>query len=268
MEPTENSQNDIDEVERKTEADRDKAAERKEKYEKFKNGLLEKKKRVSESKKKVSDATKRLSDRVSESDGYKKVSGYFNKTKLFVFGDPVLKQLNKALFESVAGSHDNWLEWTEGGDQDLIEELIADGATLNYYSDTGNNAFHEACSKGQLQTIQTLLKHFPELIKNRNKHNRSIATITAITQKTETMLLLIPYGLEEWFNACVAAQWDGVQIADLVLRLEKEQQMSRKKIDKVIITDYEKLENSAKREIAKHRPAIKEIIVAAQNSSN
>ena len=81
------------------------------------------------------------------------------------------------------------------------------------------------------------------------------------------MLMLIPYGLEEWFIACVAAQWDGVQIADLVLRLEKEQKMKREDIDRVIITDYEKLENSAKREIAKHRPAIKDIIVAAQASA-
>jgi len=63
---------------------------------------------------------------------------------------PVSRSLDKALFEAVAGSHDNWLEWTEGGDQELIEELIADGAKLNYYSKAGNNAFHEACSKGQL----------------------------------------------------------------------------------------------------------------------
>ena len=62
----------------------------------------------------------------------------------------VSRSLDKALFEAVAGSHDNWLEWTEGGDQELIEELIADGAKLNYYSKAGNNAFHEACSKGQL----------------------------------------------------------------------------------------------------------------------
>ena len=81
------------------------------------------------------------------------------------------------------------------------------------------------------------------------------------------MLMLIPYGLEDWFIACVNAQWDGVQIADLVLRLEKEKQMSREDIDRVIITDYEKLENSAKREIAKHRPAIKDIIVAASVST-
>ena len=59
---------------------------------------------------------------------------------------------HKALFEAVSGSHDNWLEWTEGGDQELIEELIADGAKLNYYSKAGNNAFHEACSKGQLKS--------------------------------------------------------------------------------------------------------------------
>ena len=64
----------------------------------------------------------------------------------------VSRSLGKALFEAVAGSHDNWLEWTEGGDQELIEELIADGATLNYYSKAGNNAFHEACGKGQLQS--------------------------------------------------------------------------------------------------------------------
>jgi len=101
-----------------------------------------------------------------------------HKAKVFLLGDPVQNQLNKALFEAVAGSHDNWLEWTEGGDQELIEELIADGAKLNYYSKAGNNAFHEACSKGQLTTIQTLLKHFPKQIKNRNKHNRTIPTIS------------------------------------------------------------------------------------------
>ena len=77
--------------------------------------------------------------------------------------------------------------------------------------------------------------------------------------------MLIPYGLEDWFIACVNAQWDGVQIADLVLRLEKEKKMRREDIDRVIMRDYEKLENSAKREIAKYRPAIKDIIVAAQN---
>ena len=93
----------------------------------------------------------------------------------------------------------------------------------------------------------------------------NICYLAAITQKTDTMLLLIPYGLQDWFIACVHAQWDGVQIADLVLRLEKEKQMKREDIDRVIMTDYEKLENSAKREIAKHRPAIKEIIIAAQN---
>ena len=91
--------------------------------------------------------------------------------------------------------------------------------------------------------------------------------LAAITQKTDTMLMLIPYGLQEWFIACVNAQWDGAQIAELVLRLEKEKQMSREDIDRVIITDYEKLENSAKREIAKHRPAIKDIIVAASVST-
>ena len=62
------------------------------------------------------------------------------------------RSLDKALFEAVSGSHDNWLEWTEGGDQELIEELISDGAKLNYYSKAGNNAFHEACSKGQLKS--------------------------------------------------------------------------------------------------------------------
>lgn len=82
------------------------------------------------------------------------------------------------------------------------------------------------------------------------------------------MLLLIPYGLEDWFLACVQSQWDGVQIADLVLRLEKEKGMKRKTIDRVILADYEKFEISAKKEIARHRPAIKEIIVAAQNSLN
>ena len=59
---------------------------------------------------------------------------------------------HKALFEAVSGSHDNWLEWTEGGDQELIVELIEDGAKLDYYNKAGNNAFHEACSKGQLQS--------------------------------------------------------------------------------------------------------------------
>ena len=58
------------------------------------------------------------------------------------------------------------------------------------------------------------------------------------------MLLLIPYGLNDWFLACINANWDGVDLADLVLRLEKEKKMKQADIDKVIVGDYEKLEAS------------------------
>ena len=62
------------------------------------------------------------------------------------------KELNESLHKSVAGFHDATLGWTEGGDLDEIEQLIEQGANLNYLDENGNNAYHEACNKGQLDS--------------------------------------------------------------------------------------------------------------------
>ena len=37
----------------------------------------------------------------------------------------------------------------------MIEDLIQEGAKLDYYNKAGNNAFHEACGKGQLKSKST-----------------------------------------------------------------------------------------------------------------
>merc|ERR1712190_54437 len=94
-------------------------------------------------------------EKIRSSKMYKIVNKGVNKVKQLVekgqekYEDNQIQiALNKELFEAVAGSHDNWLEWKEGGDQELIEDLIKEGALLKYYSKSGNNAFHEACSKG------------------------------------------------------------------------------------------------------------------------
>ena len=35
---------------------------------------------------------------------------------------------------------------------DEIEQLIENGGNLNYMDENGNNAYHEACNKGQLDS--------------------------------------------------------------------------------------------------------------------
>ena len=62
------------------------------------------------------------------------------------------KLINESLHKAVAGFHDPTLGWTEGGDLDEIEQLIEQGANLNYLDENGNNAYHEACNKGQLDS--------------------------------------------------------------------------------------------------------------------
>ena len=52
----------------------------------------------------------------------------------------------------MAGFHDPTCGWTEGGDLDEIEQLIEQGGNLNYLDENGNNAYHEACNKGQLDS--------------------------------------------------------------------------------------------------------------------
>ena len=39
----------------------------------------------------------------------------------------------------------------DGGNPEEIEDLINDGANLNFYNKLGNNAFQEACARGQIQ---------------------------------------------------------------------------------------------------------------------
>ena len=51
----------------------------------------------------------------------------------------------------VEGVHSDTLEWYQGGNPEEIEDLINDGANLNFYNKLGNNAFQEACARGQIQ---------------------------------------------------------------------------------------------------------------------
>ena len=82
--------------------------------------------------------------------------------------------LNQALHKAVAGHHNETLGWTEGGDLDEIEQLIENGGNLNYLDENGNNAYHEACNKGQLDS-----KIIFEVSK----------TLTLLSHRTTTRLL-------------------------------------------------------------------------------
>ena len=105
---------------------------------------------------------------------FKKVFYNFSKilcfeSNLFFFSElsrTEQKKLNEALLKAVAGYHSETLGWTEGGDLDEIEQLIEQGASLDYVDENGNNAYHEACNKGQLESelsfykmIFTLMSH-------------------------------------------------------------------------------------------------------------
>ena len=75
---------------------------------------------------------------------------------------------------------------------DEIEQLIENGGNLNYMDENGNNAYHEACNKGQLDSkdifknrklqfslaIELLLDYFPDALNQRNKYNRTVASIS------------------------------------------------------------------------------------------
>ena len=67
----------------------------------------------------------------------------------------------------MAGYHSETLGWTEGGDLDEIEQLIEQGASLDYVDENGNNAYHEACNKGQLESELSFYKLFFTVMSHR-----------------------------------------------------------------------------------------------------
>ena len=163
------------------------------------------------------------------------------------------KKLNEALLKAVAGYHSETLGWTEGGDLDEIEQLIEQGASLDYVDENGNNAYHEACNKGQLETIECLLDYFPEVLNQRNKYNRTAASIAATGKHLETFAWLVSRGLKYWFGAIIEMEWTDEEILETIDRVN-DIGIDSSLLDMVVTDDYGKLDPRVQSELAKRRP--------------
>merc|ERR1712106_851574 len=148
-----------------------------------------------------------------------------------------------------------------------VESARIQGANLNYLDENGNNAYHEACNKGQLDTIELLLDYFPEVLNQRNKYSRTVASITATGKHKEAFAWLVARGLKFWFAALIEMEWTEEEILETLERVKK-YEVDTNLVDKTIMEDYNKLDPSIRSTIVKTKPQIKGRILEARSTVN